>query len=81
MFAKFTGDNAPEKYMLERLKEFVSFIANEIFLSDHHGLFWVVGEKIRLREEGVMKDVVRGLFKFYQYDFDEVEKFIGDSIE
>ena len=49
LFSKFAGDNAPEKYMLERLKEsedfaryvddsdeFVSFIDCEISLSDHH---------------------------------------------
>ena len=60
MFINLPGDNAPEKYMLERLKEsedfaryvddsdeFVSFIANEIFLGDHHGLFRVVGGEYR----------------------------------
>jgi predicted ATPase len=78
LFSKFAGDNAPEKYMLEKLKEneeyaryvddsdaFVSFIAHEIELGDHHGLFRVIGNEIGLGEDAVMRDVVRGLSLFY----------------
>ncbi len=64
MFSKFAGDNAPEKYMLERLKEsegfaryvddsdeFVSFIACEISLSELDGLvLFFGGEFERIRE-------------------------------
>ncbi|NEW60686.1 ATP-binding protein [Sulfurovum sp. bin170] len=94
LFAKFVGDNAPEKYMLEKLKEneayarfvddsdvFVVFIADEICLGDHHGLFRVIGEEIGLSEESVMRDVVRGLVQFYQEGFRKIKKFIEGSLK
>ena len=93
MFINLPGDNAPEKYMLERLKEsedfaryvddsdeFVSFIDCEIFLSDHHGLFRVIGEFVGLSEEIVMRDVVRGLVMFYQEDFERILKFVEGGL-
>ena len=77
MFINLPGDNAPEKYMLERLKEsedfaryvddsdeFVAFIANEISLSDHHGLF----------------RVVEGLFEFFGGEFDIIIEFVKEGL-
>ena len=61
--------------------EFVAFIANEISLGDHHGLFWVIGKKIGLEEDSAMRDVIKGLFQFYREDFDEVEKIIEGSLK
>jgi len=93
LFTKFAGDNSPEKYMLEKLKEnedyarfvddsdsFVSFIAHEIELGDHHGLFRVIGEEIGLGEDGVMRDVVRGLVLFYGMGFDIIREFLGEGL-
>jgi len=93
LFCKFAGDNAPEKFMWEKLKEneayaryvddsdeFVSFLANEISLSDHHGLFRVIGERIGLGEENVMRDVIRGLLLFYGEGFEEVKKLIEEKL-
>jgi len=94
LFTKFAGDNAPEKYMLEKLKEneeyarfvddsdaFVSFIAHEIELGDHHGLFRVIGEEIGLGEDAVMRDVVRGLVLFYGEGFERIVKFIERKLK
>jgi predicted ATPase len=93
LFAKFAGDNAPEKYMLAKLKEneeyvrfvdnsdeFVSFIQHEISLSDHHGLFGVIGNVIGLNEESVMRDVVKGLVLFYGGEFDIIREFLGEGL-
>ncbi len=93
LFSKFAGDNAPEKYMLEKLKEsedfaryvdnsdeFVAFIANEISLNDHHGLFWVIGDKIGLGEESVMFRVVEGLVLFFGGEFSNIKMFIEKGL-
>ena len=93
MFFKFAGDNAPEKYMLERLKEsedfaryvddsdeFVSFIDCEISLSDHHGLFRVVGKFVGLSEEIVMFRVVEGVGLFFGGEFEGIREFINRKI-
>jgi len=94
LFCKFAGDNAPEKFMLEKLKEkeayarfvddsdeFVSFLANEISLSDHHGLFRVIGEKIGLGEEISRMRIVDGVVRFYLDEFEEVKKIIEKEIK
>jgi len=93
LFAKFAGDNAPEKYMLSKLKEnedyarfvddsddFVLFIANEIELNDHHKLFRVIGEEIGLGEEHVRMKVVEGLVLFYSESFIFIIKFIKGGL-
>ncbi|CAA6818861.1 MAG: Conserved domain protein [uncultured Sulfurovum sp.] len=77
-FAKFPGDNAPEKFILAKLKgseeyvrsvddsdEFCSFIANEISLEDHHGLFRVIATEIGLSEELAKMRVIDGLVRFF----------------
>jgi len=89
LFCKFAGDNAPEKFMLEKLQEneayaryvddsdeFVSFLAHEISLSDHHGLFRVIGEKIGLGEENSRMRVVDGVVRFYFDEFRGVVEFL-----
>jgi predicted ATPase len=94
MFMNLPGDNAPEKYMLEKLKEneafaryvddsdaFVSFIAHEISLNDHHGLFRVIGEVVGLDEEGVMRDVVKGLVLFFGEGFEGIKNFIKENFK
>jgi hypothetical protein len=55
---------------------FVSFIAHEISLSDHHGLFRVIGEVVGLGEDMVMMRVVGGLVQFYGGEFDIIREFI-----
>ena len=94
LFSKFAGDNAPEKYMLERLKEsedfaryvddsdeFVSFIDCEISLSDHHGLFRVVGEFVGLSEEIVRFRVVEGVVLFFGGEFEGIREFIKKELK
>lgn len=92
-FSKFDGDNAFEKYILKKLKEsekyaqfvdnsdaFVSFLAHEISLDDHHGLFQVIGERIGLGKESLMRDVICGLVLFYGEEFEGIRKFIERKI-
>jgi hypothetical protein len=93
MFMNLPGDNAPEKYMLEKLKEneafarhvddsdaFVSFIVNEISLSDHHGLFRVIGDEVGLGEDSVLRDVVKGLVLFFGGEFEGIMKFLNKGL-
>ncbi len=60
---------------------FVSFIACEVSLSDHHGLFRVVGEFVGLREEIVMFRVVEGVGVFFGDDFSGVLEFVEGGLE
>ena len=60
---------------------FVSFIAHEISLYDHHGLFRGIGEVIGLSEEMVMIKVVEGLLLFYGGEFEKIKKFIKSNME
>jgi len=94
MFSKFPGDNAPEKFILEKLKsseeyvrniddsdEFCSFIANEIALDDHHGLFRVIAGEIGLGEGIVRMRVIDGLVRFFGGEFEGVREFVGERLE
>ncbi|MBU1668339.1 ATP-binding protein [bacterium] len=92
MFSKFPGDNAPEKFILEKLKSseeyvrsiddseaFCSFIANEISLGDHHGLFRVIAGEIGLSEELAKMRVIDGLVRFFGGEFEGVLGFINSN--
>ena len=94
MFSKFSGDNAPEKFILEKLKSseayvrsiddseaFCSFIANEIALDDHHGLFRVIAKEIGLGEELVRMRVIDGLVRFFGGEFEGIREFVGEGVE
>jgi len=94
MFSKFPGDNAPEKFILAKLKsseeyvrsvddsdEFCSFIANEIALDDHHGLFRVIATEIGLSEELAKMRVIDGLARFFGGEFEGVKEFIKGSLK
>jgi len=59
---------------------FVSFLAHEISLNDHHGLFRVIGEKIGLGEEISRMRVVDGVVRFYFDEFDKILEFIERHI-
>ena len=93
MFSKFAGDNAPEKFMLEKLKEceefvryvdnsddFVNFIKNEISLDDHHNLFRAIGNFLGLSEESAMGYIIRGLMRFYGGEFLRVKEFVEEGV-
>jgi len=93
MFSKFAGDNAPEKFMLEKLKEseefvryvddsdeFVNFIKNEISLDDHHNLFRAIGNFLGLSEESAMGYVIRGLMSFFGGEFEGAREFVEEGV-
>ncbi|HFU74841.1 MAG TPA: ATP-binding protein [Arcobacter sp.] len=93
MFSKFPGDNAPEKFILKKLKsseeyvrsidnsdEFCSFIANEIALDDHHNLFRVIATEIGVGEELAKVRVVDGLVRFFGGDFEGILEFVEEGL-
>jgi len=61
--------------------EFVSFLAHEISLSDHHGLFRVIRERIGLGEEISWMRVVDGLVRFYLDAFRGVIEFVKKDLK
>ncbi|CAA6799399.1 MAG: Conserved domain protein [uncultured Sulfurovum sp.] len=94
MFSKFPGDNAPEKFILAKLKssdefvrsvddsdEFCSFIVNEISLGDHHNLFRVIASEIGLSEELAKMRVIDGLVRFFGGEFEGIIRFVREGLE
>ena len=49
-------------------------------MSDHHRLFRVIGKKIGLSEDIVMRDIVRGLVMFYREDFEGIKNFLKERL-
>jgi len=58
----------------------VMSLSPEISLSDHHGLFRVIGEKIGLGEENSRMRVVDGVVRFYLDEFRGVVEFLEGSL-
>ncbi|HIC77639.1 MAG TPA: ATP-binding protein, partial [Sulfurovum sp.] len=89
MFSKLPGDNAPEKYILEKLKsddefvaylddsdEFSDFVCNELILSDHHDLFRIVALELGDDEGEVRSLMVGFVLDVYRGDFEVILEFI-----
>jgi len=89
MFSKLPGDNAPEKYILEKLKsddefvaylddsdEFSDFVCNELVLSDHHDLFRLVALELGDDEGEVRYLMVGFVLDVYRGDFEVILEFI-----
>jgi len=58
-----------------------SFIANEIALDDHHGLFRVITGEIGLSEGIVRMRIIDGLVRFFGGEFEGIKKFILRGIK
>jgi len=78
---KLQEENEAYARYVDDSDEFVSFLAHEISLSDHHGLFRVIGEKIGLGEEITRMRVVDGVVRFYFDAFRGVVEFLEGSLK
>ena len=89
MFRKFAGTNAPEVYMLEKLKkdekfmraidnsdEFKSFILYELDLKDLHNLFYVLSEYLCKDEMVIKAQIIGYVICEYWEDFEELMGFV-----
>ncbi len=89
MFRKFVGTNAPEVYMLEKLKtdekfmraiddsaEFRDFIRYELDLKDLHGLFYVVAQFLCKEEMVIKAQIIGYVMREYRGDFEELIEFV-----
>jgi len=89
MFRKFIGTNAPEVYMLEKLKtdekfmsaiddsaEFRDFIRYELDLNDLHNLFYVVSEFLCKEEMVIKAQIIGYVMREYWGDFEELVGFV-----
>ena len=94
MFTKLPGDNAPEKYILEKLQNddafieaidkseaFKSFIKHELSLDDHHKLFYVLAEWLGKNEKSLRVKMVGVGLDRYCGEFLELKEFINKEIE
>lgn len=93
MFRKFVGTNAPEVYMLQKLKsdesfmesidnssEFRDFILYELDLKDLHNLFYEVS-KFLCKDEMVIKAQIIGyVMREYREDFEELLGFVENQL-
>jgi len=79
MLEKLKENEAYARYV-DDSDEFVSFLAHEISLSDYHGLFRVIGERIGLGEEISRMRVVDGVVRFYLDEFRGVVEFLERSL-
>lgn len=91
---KLPGDSAPEKYILEKIKNcnnfisdiddtdsFKNYILNEINLTDHHNLFFEIAQKIGQEEELIKHQIIKYLVKNFDTDFSNIKSFISESLE
>ena len=94
MFSKLPGDNAPEKYILKKLKsddafvaylddsdEFSDFVCNELVLGDHHDLFRVIALELGDDKGEVRSLMVGFVLDVYRGDFVGVDEFIKLRLE
>jgi predicted ATPase len=93
MFRKFAGTNAPEVYMLEKLKkdekfmraiddsdEFKSFILYELDLKDLHNLFYVLSEYLCKNEMVIKAQIIGYVMREYREDFEELIGFVEHQL-
>ena len=93
MFSKFPGDNAPEKYILEKLQgddafieaidkseAFKNFIKNELSLDDHHKLFYAIAEWLGKNEGSLRVRMVDFVLRGYGGEFERVREFVNRLI-
>ena len=89
MFNKFAGTDAPEVYMVEKLKqnddyiraiddsdEFKSFIKHELSLEDHHNLFYEVAEYLCKNEMVIKAQLIGYMIQNYREDFKGLIEFV-----
>ena len=89
MFNKFAGKNAPEVYMLEKLKEddeyikaidnseeFKSFIKYELNPDDHHHLFYQISKYLCKDEMVIKAQIISYLMNHYRDDFEYLVQFV-----
>lgn len=90
---RLPGDSAPEKFILEKIKNcdkfitdidnaksFSNYIKNEINLDDHHNLFYDISKQIGQEEESVKHQIINYLVQNYSNDFDEIKSFIINTL-
>jgi predicted ATP-binding protein involved in virulence len=93
MFRKFAGTNAPEVYMLEKLKrdeafmrviddsdEFKSFILYELELKDLHNLFYVISDYLCMDEMVIKSKIIGYVMREYREDFEALALFVKESL-
>ena len=66
---------------IDENEAFCSFIASEIALGDHHGLFRVIAGEIGLGEELAKMRVIDGLVRFFDGEFEGIGEFVVRGLE
>ena len=90
---KFPGEEAPEKYILNKLKENESFRKNidgshdfenfvkTLTLEDHHSIFYKIAKFLNKEEDTIKVEIIKEFVKIFKNDFNNIVNKIKEVLK